>query len=79
MISKSKGMLLSKCPFHHPLADLFIPAPIRLLREAFTHAAVTVYSQVHIYTAERGGANENAQAPKQHQRGFEPGLPRLRV
>ena len=47
----------------HPLADLFIPTPFRLLWEAFSHTALTarrlfvqisisVYSQVLIYTVE---------------------------
>ena len=46
----------------HPLAELFIPSPARLLWEAlshyaitarrlFTHISTTVYSQVLIYTA----------------------------
>ena len=50
----------------HSLADLFIPTPTRLLREAFSHAPITckdhsltfpfsttVYSQLLIYTSWR--------------------------
>ena len=58
-----------KCLFTlHPLADLFIPTPTRLLWEAFSHAAIsgwilhihistTVYIQVLIYTAGWTGAS----------------------
>ena len=57
-------MARSKRFTHHPLLDLFIPAPTWLLWEAFSHAAITawrlfinisttVYIQVLIYTADQ--------------------------
>ena len=72
------------------MAELFILAPTRLLWEEFSHAAITAWRLfTHIPTAvhashsfiqpsELGcrGENENAQASKQQQRWFEPGLSR---
>ena len=54
-----------------------------IAQRLFTHISTTVYSQVLIYTAEsrlrRREMKENAQTSKRYQRGFEPGLSRLRV
>ena len=37
---------------YHPLADLFIPTPFQFLREAFSHAAITVFRLfIHISTS----------------------------
>ena len=69
-VEGKRGMFLystvSSRPTLNPLADLFIPAPIRLLWEAFSHAAITARRlfthisttvQVLIYTAESTGAS----------------------
>ena len=58
----------------HPLADLFIPTPTRLLREEFSHAAITheddsltfpplsiaMYSFIQLSELGHCGENENA-------------------
>ena len=70
------------CLFGSP----FIQAPTRLLWEAFSHTEITArilfthiasYSFVQLSELGHRGENENAQASKQQQRGFEPGLSRL--
>ena len=53
----------------HPLADLFIPAPTRLLLEAFSHAvycAKTIHSYFHhcLSELEQRGENENDETSK---------------
>ena len=79
----------------HSLAeDLFIPTPTRLLWEAFIHATMNVqrpltrivsplsfarHSFMQLSEPGRRGVNENAQASKWQQLGFEHGLPWVRV
>ena len=76
-----------------PLADLFIPKPLRLLMEAFSqtvitaqmlfvHKSTSVYSQVPIYTAECTVATwgeRNCPSFETTARVIEPGISRLRV
>ena len=83
----SKGFTL------HPLADLFIPTPTRLLWEAFSHAALmrkdfpltfpplSIDRYTFIQLSEQGhrGEDENTKALTQQQTGFEPKVFRLRV
>ena len=72
----------SKPPILHPLADVLIPAPTRLLLEAFSEAAITReyysltfpplsiarYSFIQPSELGRHGENENTQASKRQQR-----------
>ena len=75
----------------HLLVDLFIPTPILLLLEAFSHASITVrncsltfpplstarYSFMQLSEVGCHGNNENAIASKLQQRESEPGFSRL--
>ena len=82
-----------KCFTFHPLADQFIMSPSQLVRETFSHAAITArslfltflplpvvrYTFIHLSELGHRGENENDQASKRQQRGLQPGLSRLRV
>ena len=76
-----------------PLADLFIPTPfsaylgsilaMQQLRNdySFTFPPLSIarYSFIQLSRLRRREVKENAQTSKRYQRGFEPGLSRLRV
>ena len=76
-----------------PLADLFIPTPfsaslgsilaMQQLRNdyslTFPPLSIARYSFKQLSRLRRREVKENAQTSKRHQRGFEPGLSRLRV
>ena len=78
------------CP---PLADLFIPTPfsaslgsilaMQQLRNdyslTFPPLSIARYSFIQLSRLMRREVKENAQTSKRYQRGFEPGLSRLRV
>ena len=71
---------LKACYIFPPMADLFVPTPTRLLREAFgpcsnyaqrllTNISTTVYSSfIQLTELGRHGENENAQTSKRQQR-----------
>ena len=77
----------------HPLADLFIPTPfsaslgsilaMQQLRNdyslTFPPLSIARYSFIQLSRLRRREMKENAQTSKRYQRGFEPGLSRLRV
>ena len=57
-----------------PLADLFIPAPTRLLWEAFSHTANSIiagYSFIQLNGLTHCGLNKNVRASKQQRWGFD--------
>ena len=76
-----------------PLADLFIPTPfsaslgsilaMQQLRNDYTLTfpplSIARYSFIQLSRLRRREVKENAQTSKRYQRGFEPGLSRLRV
>ena len=76
-----------------PLADLFIPTPfsaslgsilaMQQLRNdyslTFPPLSIARYSFIQLSRLRRREVKENAQTSKRYQRGFEPGLSRLRV
>ena len=76
-----------------PLADLFIPTPfsaslgsilaMQQLRNdyslTFPPLSIVRYSFIQLSRLRRREVKENAQTSKRYQRGFEPGLSRLRV
>ena len=76
-----------------PLADLFIPTPfsaslgsilaMQQLRNdyslTFPPLSIARYSFIQLSRLRRHEVKENAQTSKRYQRGFEPGLSRLRV
>ena len=76
-----------------PLADLFIPTPfsaslgsilaMQQLRNdyslTFPPLSIARYSFIQLSRLRRREMKENAQTSKRYQRGFEPGLSRLRV
>ena len=77
----------------HPLADLFILTPTtKTIHSHFHRCQFVTWSIAHLLSVTRysfiqlselgslghHGENENALASKQQQRGFEPGLSRLR-
>ena len=76
-----------------PLADLFIPTPfsaslgsilaMQQLRKdyslTFPPLSIARYSFIQLSRLRRREVKENAQTSKRYQRGFEPGISRLRV
>ena len=85
-LDRSKGFTL------HPLTDLFIPTPNRLLWEAFwprSNYARTLFAHILLLRpiarysfkqlSELGHREDNENAQTSMQRGFKPGLSRLRV
>ena len=71
-----------------PVTDLFIPTPTRLLREAFSHAAIThndyslIFPPLSIAGYSHWGVMERTKVCKLrngNKEGFEPGFSRLRV
>ena len=97
---KKRFVLIARYPachrpkhfIHHPLADLFIPIPTRLLREAFSRLLCEEYSRIyfhhclypgtHLYSRVNWGFVEIKKMPKLRiadKKGFEPRLPRLNV
>ena len=65
-----------------PLADLFILAMQQLRNDyslTFPPLSIARYSFIQLSRLRRREVKENAQTSKRYQRGFEPGLSRLRV
>ena len=85
----------SKCITLHPLADLFTPTSIRLLRKALCHSVITarilfthafpplsnvfIVRFIQLSKLERHVENHNAQVSKRQQMGFEPRVTRIQV